>query len=81
MVKILSAACVLLAAGGANAYSTPSRSTLRSMGTKSVVAPSESRRVKSSMKMEGKCYKKCSFSSILSSSEKAALLEYWFVQI
>ena len=52
MVKISAAACVLLAAGSASAYSVPNRSTLRSMGTKSIPT-SSSRRVGASMKMEG----------------------------
>jgi len=51
MVKITAAACVLLAAGSASAYSTPSRSTLRSLGTKSIPTTS-SRKVGASMKME-----------------------------
>jgi len=51
MVKINAAACALLAVGCADAYSTPSRASLRSMGTKSIPAAS-SRRVGASMKME-----------------------------
>jgi len=51
-VKISSAVCALLAVGGASAYSTTSRSTLRSLGTKSVTANSGSRRVGASLKME-----------------------------
>jgi len=51
MVKIASIACVLLVAGGASAYSTPSRSTLRSLGSKSIPVTS-SRRSNASLKME-----------------------------
>jgi len=55
MVKFSAAACVLLVAGSANAYSIPSRSTLRSLGSKSI--PLQSRRsdnanLKSNLKME-----------------------------
>ena len=52
MVKITGTACALLAVGSASAYSTPSRATLRSMGTKTIPTTS-SRRVGASMKMEG----------------------------
>jgi hypothetical protein len=51
MVKITAAACTLLAVGSVSAYSTPSRASLRSMGTKSIPTTS-SRRVGASMKME-----------------------------
>jgi len=51
MVKITAAACALLAAGSASAYSVPNRNSLRSMGTKSIPT-SSSRRVGASMKME-----------------------------
>lgn len=51
MVKV-TAACVLIAAGGASAYSVPNRSTLRSLGSKSMPV-SSSRKVEASMKMEG----------------------------
>jgi len=51
MVKISSAACVLLAVGSANAYSTTSRSTLRSLGSKSIPTQT-SRRTDATMKME-----------------------------
>ena len=49
----LSAATVLLALWGADAYSTPSRASLRSLGEKSVSATSGPRNVEASMKMEG----------------------------
>lgn len=52
MVKFTATACALLAVGCADAYSTPSRASLRSMGTKSIPTAS-SRRVGASMKMEG----------------------------
>ena len=53
MVKISSAACVLLAAGSANAYSV-SRASLRSMGTKSMpVTTSRRTDSRDTMKMEG----------------------------
>jgi hypothetical protein len=42
----------LLAVGGVAAYSTPSRRDIRSLGSKSF-APAPSRKVGSSMKMEG----------------------------
>ena len=51
----LSAAAVLLALCGADAYSAPSRATLRSLGSKSVSATSGPRRVEANMKMEGVC--------------------------
>jgi len=51
MINRFSIACLLLVLGHASAYSTPSRSTLRSMGTKSLVTTS-SRKVGASMKME-----------------------------
>lgn len=54
MVKVTTA-CVLIAAGGASAYSIPSRSTLRSLGSKSMPVNS-SRKVEASMKMEGKFF-------------------------
>jgi hypothetical protein len=43
----------LLAVGGVAAYSTPSRRDIRNLGSKSL-APAPSRKVGSSMKMEGK---------------------------
>jgi hypothetical protein len=51
----LSAAVVLLAVSGASAYTTPSRASLRSLGQKSVVAPSPRRNADagSYLKMEG----------------------------
>jgi hypothetical protein len=52
MVKISAAACVLLVTGSANAYSTPSRSSLRSMGTKRIPVTA-SRRSEANLKMEG----------------------------
>jgi hypothetical protein len=48
----LSAACVLLAVGGASAYSTTSRRDLRNLGQKTLPAGSR-RQVGASMKMEG----------------------------
>jgi len=51
MVKITATACAILAVGSASAYSTPSRASLRSMGTKSIPTTA-SRKVGSSMKME-----------------------------
>ena len=48
----LSAGVTLLAVGGAAAYSAPSRSSIRSLGSKSF-APAARRQVGSSMKMEG----------------------------
>jgi len=48
------AAAVLLAASGASAYSTPTRSSIRSLGHKSVGVPSAPRNAGSSnLKMEG----------------------------
>jgi len=49
----LSAATVLLALAGADAYTAPSRASLRSLGQKSVSPPTSSRKVEASMKMEG----------------------------
>lgn len=51
MVKVSAAACVLLVAGSANAYSV-SRGSLRRMGTKSIPVAS-SRSTEATMKMEG----------------------------
>ena len=53
MVKITAAACALLVAGSASAYTAPNRSALRSLGTKSMPTTA-SRKVTASMKMEGK---------------------------
>ena len=61
MVKISSAACVLLAVGSANAYSTTSRSTLRSLGSKSIPAQT-SRRTDANLKMEGELFRNTPFS-------------------
>ena len=61
MVKISSAACVLLAAGSANAYSTTSRSTLRSLGSKSIPVQT-SRRTDANLKMEGESLQNTPFS-------------------
>ena len=47
----LSAAAILLAVSGASAYNLPTRSTLRSLGTKSVVASGSSHNG-NTMKME-----------------------------
>jgi hypothetical protein len=47
----LSAAAILLAVSGASAYNLPTRSTLRSLGTKSVVASGSSHNV-NTMKMD-----------------------------
>ena len=52
MVKLSAVACALLAASGASAYSV-NRSSIRSLGSKSV-GSSASRKVDASMKMEGK---------------------------
>ena len=49
----LSVYVVLLATGSAAAYSTPSRRDIRNLGSKSFT-PAASRKVASSMKMEGK---------------------------
>ncbi|GFH48814.1 hypothetical protein CTEN210_05290 [Chaetoceros tenuissimus] len=51
MVKVSAAACALLAVGSVNAYSTPSRSTLRSLGSKSIPVQT-SRRSDANLKME-----------------------------
>jgi len=51
MVKISNSACVLLVVGSVDAYSTPSRASLRSMGTKTMPVTT-SRRTNASMKME-----------------------------
>jgi len=51
MVKITAAACALLVAGSASAYTVPSRSSLRNLGSKSIPTTS-SRKVNASMKME-----------------------------
>jgi hypothetical protein len=51
----LSVAAVLLAIAGADAYSQPSRSTLRSLGQKTVSVQSPSPVVGASIKMEGVC--------------------------
>jgi hypothetical protein len=48
----LSAAAILLAVSGASAYNLPTRSTLRSLGTKSVVASGSSSHNVNTMKME-----------------------------
>jgi len=53
-MKVSSAAVVLALASGASAYQQPTRSTLRSLGQKSVSVSGPSRNVGSSMKMEGK---------------------------
>jgi len=50
-VKITAAACALLVAGSASAYTAPNRSALRSLGTKSMPTTA-SRKVTASMKME-----------------------------
>mmetsp|Transcript_6147 Transcript_6147/g.10922 ORF Transcript_6147/g.10922 Transcript_6147/m.10922 type:complete len:250 (+) Transcript_6147:80-829(+) len=50
-MKVSAAACVLLAASGASAYSTPSRGSIRQLGQKSV-STSGPRKVGASMKME-----------------------------
>lgn len=55
MVKVSAAACALLAVGSVNAYSTPSRSTLRSLGSKSIPVQT-SRRSDANLKMEGEFY-------------------------
>mmetsp|Transcript_12489 Transcript_12489/g.23437 ORF Transcript_12489/g.23437 Transcript_12489/m.23437 type:complete len:251 (+) Transcript_12489:124-876(+) len=52
MVKISTAACVLLVAGSANAYSVPSRSTLRNLGSKNVPVQSSRRTSGADLKME-----------------------------
>ena len=53
-MKVSTAAVVLaVATGGASAYQQPTRSTLRSLGQKSVSVNAPSRTVGSSMKMEG----------------------------
>lgn len=51
MVKISNVACVFLVAGGANAYTTPSRSSLRSLGSKSIPVTA-SRSTDANLKME-----------------------------
>ena len=48
----LSVYVVLLATGGAAAYSTPSRRDIRNLGSKSFT-PAPSRKVAASVKMEG----------------------------
>mmetsp|Transcript_25810 Transcript_25810/g.36178 ORF Transcript_25810/g.36178 Transcript_25810/m.36178 type:complete len:253 (+) Transcript_25810:279-1037(+) len=50
-MKLSAVACALLVAGSADAYSTPSRSDLRNLGSKSM-ASSGPRKVGASMKME-----------------------------
>ena len=52
----LSAAAVLLAIAGADAWSQPTRSSLRSMGQKTVSMEGPSRVVGASMKMEGEYF-------------------------
>lgn len=52
----LSAAVILLTVSGASAYNLPTRSTLRSLGTKSVVASGSSHNV-NTMKMESESMK------------------------
>ena len=50
----LSAAAVLLAVAGADAWSQPSRASLRAMGHKTIsMNNGASRKVEASMKMEG----------------------------
>lgn len=55
-MKVSSTAIVLALATGASAYQQPTRSTLRSLGSKSVSATGPSRNVGSTMKMEGEYY-------------------------
>jgi hypothetical protein len=50
----VSVAAVILAAAGVSAYQQPTRSTLRSLGQKSVSFQGPSRTVGSTMKMEGR---------------------------
>lgn len=59
-MKVSTAAIVLAVASGASAYQQPTRSTLRSLGQKSVSGSGPSRNVGSSMKMEGEfMYSSC----------------------
>merc|ERR1719384_2999897 len=51
MIKIFTVACALLSAGCVSGYSVPTRSSLRSLGTKTIPT-SSSRKVGASMKME-----------------------------
>ena len=65
----LSAAAVLLAVAGADAWSQPSRASLRAMGQKSVsMNNGPSRKVEASMKMEGECFSTRAFFAAKSSS-------------
>lgn len=52
-MKVSTAAIVLSMAAGAEAWSQPSRSSLRSLGQKTVAIKSESRVNGNTMKMEG----------------------------
>lgn len=52
----LSVAAIVLAISGASAYQQPTRSTLRSLGSKSVSVSRPNRKVDATMKMEGEFY-------------------------